>query len=105
MTALQIIYTISTCIALLASFPQILQLITSKRSDELSVTTWLLWLCTQFVSLAYVVSIKDILLITFASVWLLFYAVMIGLILYYRRKPELVVVADKEESLMGDVKQ
>ena len=85
MTALQIIYTISTCIALLASFPQIRQLMVSKRSDELSITPWVLWLCTQFVSLAYVMSIRDTLLITFASIWLVFYVIMISLILYYRR--------------------
>lgn len=95
MTALQIIYTISTCIALLASFPQIQQLLTTKRSDELSMTTWALWFCTQFVTLAYVSSIGDMLLVAFASVWLVFYVVMISLIYYYRRHPAPVPAAEE----------
>ncbi len=87
MTTLQIIYSISTSIAILASLPQIRQLLVTKRSEELNITTWSLWLCTQFVTLSYMVSIRDHLLIAVSTIWLVFYVIMISLILYYRRNP------------------
>lgn len=85
MTPFEILYASSTTIAVLASFSQIRQLLIAKRSDELSVATWALWLGTQFVSLVYAASISNHLLMGINSVWVTFYAIMVCLILYYRR--------------------
>jgi uncharacterized protein with PQ loop repeat len=87
MNSLQIIYIISTLIAIIASIPQIRQLYRTKRSDELSIPTWTIWLVTQFVTLAYISTVQDPILTAVASTWVLFYVVMISLIMYYRRHP------------------
>lgn len=87
MNPFEILYTCSTTVAVIASVPQVRQLIISKRSDELSVPTWSLWLATQVVSLTYMISIRERLLIIVSSIWLVFYVIMMALIMYYRRNP------------------
>jgi hypothetical protein len=87
MNFFETLYACSTTIAVLASFPQIRQLLLAKRSDELNLATWTLWLGTQFVSLTYALSIHNRLLTIINAVWITFYAVMLGLITYYRRNP------------------
>lgn len=87
MSPIEILYTCSTSIAVLASFPQIRQLLVTKSSDELNIATWSLWLCTQFVSLLYAISLQIHLLLIVNCIWIAFYAIMLSLILYYRRYP------------------
>ena len=59
MITIEIAYSCSTIIALLASASQVKQLLISKRSDELSPATWSVWSCTQFVSLLYALSLEQ----------------------------------------------
>lgn len=87
MQAIEILYTCSTSIAILASIPQVRQLLVTKSSEELNVATWALWLCTQFISLTYAVSLQIRLWIIVNCVWIVFYAIMLSLILYYRNYP------------------
>ncbi len=84
---IEILYTIAGTVAVLACSPQVLELIRAGRSEELSVATWSLWCGTQVVSLAYMITLRQPLLILFATLWSLFYMIMIGLILYYRKYP------------------
>jgi uncharacterized protein with PQ loop repeat len=87
MITIEIAYSCSTIIALLASASQVKQLLISKRSDELSPATWSVWSCTQFVSLLYALSLEQAVLIIANCIWITFYIVMISLIYYYRRNP------------------
>ena len=84
---IEILYSIAGTIAIVASSAQIVQLYRSGRSDELSVMTWALWAATQLVSFLYAVSLRASLLMLFNALWVLFYAIMVGLILYYRKYP------------------
>lgn len=85
MKLIEIIYILSTLTAVVASLPQILQLLRTKASDELSISTWSLWLATQVITLSYMISTHNKLLIVVSSVWLVFYVVMLGLIFRYRQ--------------------
>ena len=87
MNFFETLYACSTTIAVLASFPQIRQLLITKRSEELNLATWSLWLCTQFISFTYATSIQNHLLMVVNVVWITFYAVMLALIAYYRKYP------------------
>ena len=87
MNPIEILYTCSTSIAVLASIPQVRQLLITKSSDELNIATWALWLGTQFISLTYAISLQVHLLIVVNCIWIMFYAIMLTLILYYRRNP------------------
>ena len=59
MSIFAVLYMMSSATALLAGLPQIRQLLIVKRSDELSLSTWLTWVLTQSVSLLYVISIGE----------------------------------------------
>jgi len=83
---IEIIFLIVQSVTLLASMPQVVKLVKMKQSDELSIFTWSIWLISQFVSLAYVLSINNIPLIMVNTVWSLFYLVMMVLIFKYRTK-------------------
>lgn len=85
----ELLYIMSTTVSLVACIPQARQLIITKRSDELSATTWGMWVCTQCVSLFYAISIAQTVLILANIGWLTFYSIMVGLILYYRRPAHL----------------
>lgn len=84
MKIIEIIYITSTLVALSASVPQIIQLLRTKASDELSISTWTLWLGTQFITVLYMISTGNKLLIAVSCSWAVFYVVMLGLILKYR---------------------
>jgi uncharacterized protein with PQ loop repeat len=79
---------ISTTAALVASVPQVHQLLITKRSDELNITTWTVWLISQIVFLVYAATtFARPVLLAANVIWLGFYTVMICLIVYYRRNP------------------
>ena len=90
MTIIELLYICSTTIAVLASIPQIRQLLITRCSDELSLTTWVLWLCTQFVSLTYAISIANILLACVNVTWIIFYITMVALIVRYRPRTQVL---------------
>ena len=90
MTIIELLYICSTTIAVLASIPQISQLLITRRSDELSLTTWVLWLCTQFVSLTYAISIANILLACVNVTWIIFYITMVALIVRFRPRAQVL---------------
>ena len=85
MTIIEILYVIAAAIALCAFVPQLHQLIRVKASDELNLSTWVMWSSTQAVSLAYTISISNVLLIVVNALWVGFYLAMVVMILYYRR--------------------
>lgn len=86
MTIIAIFYIIAAFLAIAACIPQVLQLIKVKCSDEFELTTWGTWMIAQAVSLAYVASLGNQLLIITNGLWVTFYAVMFALILWYRPK-------------------
>ena len=43
MNLIDVLYLITSMTSLGASVPQVLQLFKEKRSDELSITTWAMW--------------------------------------------------------------
>lgn len=100
MQPFEILYVMSTTVSLVSSIPQARQLVVTRRSDELSLPTWVAWLGTQMISFLYAVSISQGALI-FANIgWITFYAVMVGLIIYYRRPAyvsRLVLAVDEVE--------
>lgn len=91
MNPIEVLYTCSASVAVLASIPQVRQLLVTKSSDELNIATWSLWLGTQFISLTYAISLQVHLLIIVNCIWITFYTVMLTLILYYRRNPGKVI--------------
>ena len=95
---LEFLYVTAVIISISASLPQLKQLIAAKASDEFSVMTWLVWFCTQLVTLAYVISIENMLMIGANILWAGFYAAMLYLILHYRRTRKVVVVETVSEA-------
>lgn len=85
MTTLQIIYIIAACTALGAGIPQMKKLIQTRRSDEFSLNTWVMWICTQLVATTYAFSLGDKLLIGINCAWVLFYSAMVYLIVRFQR--------------------
>ncbi len=88
----EVVYLSATTIALLVCIPQMRQIIVAKHSDEFSLTTWGMWIFTQSISLMYVASLKQTILVIASALWTLFYICMVALIVYYRRPaPEALI--------------
>ena len=87
MTALDLLYLITSLASLGASIPQVKQLFKEKRSDELSLSTWSMWFLCQITFLVYVSSRGETLMLVTNTIWLVFYAAMLWMIVYYRRHP------------------
>lgn len=73
-------------IAITAAIPQLLRLLKLKSSREFTVSTWIVWLCYQLMSVIYSVQIKAVAFIVINTLWTLFYACMIALIIKYKPK-------------------
>jgi uncharacterized protein with PQ loop repeat len=84
MNIFEITYTIGVLVAIGACIPQVIQLIKTKRSDEFSISTWLLWATTQGLSFMYAMHLGDTLLIAANAIWVSFYTLMVALIFHYR---------------------
>ncbi len=80
---IETIYILGALVAILAAYPQLRQLVKTKQSDEFSVATWAIWLVTQCVSLVYVASLGNKLMVLVNMAWISFYFAMTILILYY----------------------
>lgn len=87
---IELLYLIAMTAAVAASGPQIRQLLITKQSDELSLSTWTIWLLTQCVATTYAISISSIPYAIASTCWLLFYLVMVMLIIRYRRTKPLL---------------
>ena len=87
MQPIELLYILSSTVAIASSAPQILQLLRTKKSEELSRATWSMWLTTQFFNLAYMTHLGNPLLIAFSPAWLSFYVIIMTLIIRYRRTP------------------
>ncbi|MDQ5932106.1 MAG: hypothetical protein QG649_191 [Patescibacteria group bacterium] len=99
MHIIEIIYIVGAIIALSAGVPQVRQLLVAKASDEFSLSTWCLWLTTQCVTLTYVTTLQNVLMMLVNLAWVAFYAAMVGLIIYYRRPVAVAEVAIVEDEL------
>lgn len=86
------IYSVAGVFAIAVSFPSIVQLIKTKRSDELSLFSWVGWFVYQSIALVYSIYLLAYPLIFVNSLWISFYLVMIYLIIKYRRQPAAVPV-------------
>lgn len=86
MHIIETLYITGALVAICAAYPQLRQLIKTKRSDEFSVATWATWLVTQTMTLVYVASLGNKLMIMVNIVWIGFYFAMTVLIVYYQPK-------------------
>lgn len=93
MPPIHILYIIASIAGIAAGIPQLRKLITTKQSDEFSLTTWLTWGGVQCVSLLYALEVKATLYVAICAVWIVFYAIIIALIIKYRA-PQPVLISD-----------
>lgn len=87
MQIISFLYITTAIIAISACIPQIIQLVKVRRSDEFELSTWSVWLLTQVVTLAYVISIDNLLMVVVNAGWVSFYGLMVYLIIHYRLRP------------------
>ena len=81
---LLVVYTICEVIAYL---PQMIKLIKTRSADDLSITSWLIWVISGVCYLAYVLlSSPEIGVIYIASMNLVFMMTVYVLTVYYQRK-------------------
>jgi len=82
---IQIAYIIASFIAVAATIPQVKQLLATKESDELNLTSWSTWTAYQVVATIYGISISAWLYVVVSTAWIIFYVTMLTLIVRYRR--------------------
>ncbi len=85
MHIIEALYTLGVVVSIAASLPQIRQLVVTKASDEFNLSTWLAWAMTQAMTLVYVVSLQNPLMVIANIAWVSFYTTMSILIIRYRR--------------------
>ena len=85
MRAIELLYMLAASFSLAACVPQLKQLFLTKCSDEFSVISWGTWTGAQFMSLIYVTSLGNVLMMLVNVAWVSFYAFMTYLIIRYRR--------------------
>jgi uncharacterized protein with PQ loop repeat len=86
MNLFHLFYLIGTAAAVMAGVPQLRKLLITKRADEFSISTWIIWLSSQVTALAYGWSTGDLLYAGVSLLWLTFYAAMVILIFKYRSR-------------------
>jgi uncharacterized protein with PQ loop repeat len=94
MSIIHFLYALAATVAIYACLPQLRKLTQTKQSDEFSLSTWVIWLVTQGVAVLYAITISDPLYATVSVVWLGFYALMVTLIVKYRKEAKLAVVQE-----------
>lgn len=87
MHSIELLYLMASFASIVAMAPQIKQLFIAKESDELSLTTWIIWTTYQSIALVYSISLGLIIYSLVNLAWVSFYLVMLTLILKYRKKP------------------
>lgn len=91
MLSIQTLYLIMSAAAVVAMAPQIKQLLITKQSDELNLGTWVIWALNQCTALIYSITIHSVPFLLANIAWVSFYAVMLTLIIKYRRNVALEI--------------
>jgi uncharacterized protein with PQ loop repeat len=84
---LALLLLVTGFISVVAAVPQLIKLLKVKRSDELSLFSWVAWLLYQVVSLLYSVAVQKYVYTFVNSLWVAFYLVMVILIVKYGHSP------------------
>jgi uncharacterized protein with PQ loop repeat len=100
MQYIEIAYLVASAVAVIAMAPQIKQLLLTKESDELSITTWAMWTLYQAIALAYSMALYIIPYIVVNLIWVTFYATIVCLIIKYRKKPVVQSIEVEEPSFL-----
>ncbi|MEO5949313.1 MAG: PQ-loop repeat-containing protein [Candidatus Saccharimonas sp.] len=95
MNAIDILYLVTSMASLASGIPQVKQLFKEKRSDELSLSTWTMWFLCQITFLIYIAVHGDTLMLATNTIWLVFYAAMLWMVVYYRRHPGPLLAEDQ----------
>ncbi len=72
--------------AIILAWPQIRKLYLAKQSSELSLTTWVTWLMSSLVTMAYASTTGQFIWLCANIGWATFYVVMVILIIRYRQQ-------------------
>ena len=91
---IELTYLIASVAAVIAMAPQIKTLLVTKQSDELNLSTWMVWASYQVVALMYSISLGAIPYLIANIAWLMFYAVMLTLIVKYRKNTPVPVIQE-----------
>lgn len=83
---LQSLGLIGSIIIVSAYFPQIIRLIKVRKSDEFSLTAWLIWFFGNFLLLVYAISTEDVVYITLETISTSALLLICILIIKYREK-------------------
>ena len=76
---------VSIC-TFISYFPQTLKLIKTKKSEDLSIQSWILWVVSSFSYTLYAVVVsKDFMLIFETSLELAFFLIILVLAIKYRK--------------------
>jgi uncharacterized protein with PQ loop repeat len=81
-----IIGILANVLMIVAYVPQIIHLAKTKDSTGQSITAWLTWLTGDFFLLAYAISIKDPIVISLATLYIVF--TLISLYYMFKYKPK-----------------
>lgn len=92
---IEVLYTITGFVTIVAGCSQAYQLVKVGRSDELSVSTWTMWLVGQVVTFLYAMTLKEWAFLLISGSWVLLHIVIVGLIFYYRYYPRPVLVQEE----------
>jgi L-asparagine transporter-like permease len=84
MNSIELIYLLASFASIVAMASQLRQLVSTKKSDELSLTTWTVWTSYQCVALVYALTIHLVIYTIVNIAWVLFYVAMIALIIRYK---------------------
>lgn len=89
MNSIQTIYLLTSFLTVLATIPQLKQLVFTKQSDQFNLITWLMLGGNQLMSFAYAISINATAYVIVNVAWIMFYVVMLFLIVKYRKRRSL----------------
>lgn len=92
-----LLYLAASTASIIATLPQIKQLVVAKCSDELSLISWSIWGISQCITMIYSVYISAVPLIIANSAWILFYLIMVILIIKYRKKSNAILFSERAE--------
>lgn len=87
MNTIEILYITFIILSISACVPQLRHVVNQKSSEEFEIRSWGVWVAAQVMTLVYVISLEAYLMALVNLAWVAFYALMLGLILYYRRFP------------------
>ncbi len=90
---IEFIYISASLASICAMAPQVKQVLVTKRTDELSLTSWVIWAIAQAGTTVYALSVNALPFIVISGVWSLYYAAMVTMILHYRRQQRVPLTA------------